>query len=227
MHFSAKMYSSKYSLSLEHVNLNWVFCHYAQWDISPNHSVVLSLTRVSCFFHPSMRCAGLLIIGMIIFHLTKLDLNSWISIWTSAHCVSGWLKSEYFIHLFHFLWCSIFSPFPFTLLRYALSLLHLLQWLRHTTSHMSPTLNTIDTSADIIPVHSLSPHTCMSTTIISCILLQRLPLRAICVKNFTMKHLPTSTKHVPVIVCPSALFIPQNLQNLVLTVLHKLLKLCL
>ena len=45
---------------------------------------------------------------------------------------------------------------------------------------MSPTLNTIDTSADIIPVHSLSPRTCMSTTIISCILLQRLPEGRLC-----------------------------------------------
>ena len=60
LHFPAKTYSSKYSSSLEHIDLDWVFCHYAQWDISPNHSVVLSLTWVSCSFHPSVWCAVLL-----------------------------------------------------------------------------------------------------------------------------------------------------------------------
>ena len=60
LHFPAKTYSSKYSSSLEHIDLNWVFFHYAWWDISPNHSVVLSLTWVSCSLHPSMRCAVLL-----------------------------------------------------------------------------------------------------------------------------------------------------------------------
>ena len=85
--------------------------------------------------------------------------------------------------MFHFLWCSIFSP----LLFFAM--------LSHCHTYIS---NTIDTNADIIPVHSLSFCACMSAMIISCILLQRLPLRVICTKNFTMKHLPTSTKCVHV-----------------------------
>lgn len=46
LHFPAKTYSCKYSSSLEHVDLNWIFCHYARWDFSPDHSVVLSLSRV-------------------------------------------------------------------------------------------------------------------------------------------------------------------------------------
>ena len=69
LHFPAKTYSSKYSSSLEHVDIDWVFCHYARWDVSPDHSVVLSLSRVSCSLRPSVRFAVLLslIIGMIIF----------------------------------------------------------------------------------------------------------------------------------------------------------------
>lgn len=49
LHFPAKTYSSKYSSSLEYVDLDWIFCHYARWDVSPDRSVVLSLSRVSLF----------------------------------------------------------------------------------------------------------------------------------------------------------------------------------
>ena len=45
LHFPAKTYSSKHS-SLELVDLDWIFCHYACWDLSPSYSVVLSLSRV-------------------------------------------------------------------------------------------------------------------------------------------------------------------------------------
>ena len=46
LHFPTKTYASTHSLSLEHVDLNWIFCHYAHWDLSPDHSVVLSLSWV-------------------------------------------------------------------------------------------------------------------------------------------------------------------------------------
>ena len=46
-YFPASMYSSKYSPSLECVDFDSIFCHYARWDVSPDRSVVLSLSRVS------------------------------------------------------------------------------------------------------------------------------------------------------------------------------------
>ena len=45
LHFPTKTYSSKHS-SLECIDLDWIFCHYACWDLSPGYSVVLSLSRV-------------------------------------------------------------------------------------------------------------------------------------------------------------------------------------
>ena len=46
LHFLARTYSSTHSLSLEHVDLGWIFCHYAHWYLLPDHSVVLSLRYV-------------------------------------------------------------------------------------------------------------------------------------------------------------------------------------
>ena len=46
LHFLAGTYYSTHSLSLEHIDLDWIFCHYAHWDLSPDHSVVLSLSWV-------------------------------------------------------------------------------------------------------------------------------------------------------------------------------------
>ena len=43
LHSPTKTYSSKHSL-LEHVDLDWIFCHYTCWDLSPDYSVVLSLS---------------------------------------------------------------------------------------------------------------------------------------------------------------------------------------
>ena len=42
LHFPAKTYSSKYSLLFEHIGLDQIFCHYACWDLSLDHLVVLS-----------------------------------------------------------------------------------------------------------------------------------------------------------------------------------------
>lgn len=69
--FPAKTYSSKYSSSLEHIDLDWVTYHYMQWDILPNHSVVLSLTQVCCSFHPSMRFVLLLITGIFVSYIAE------------------------------------------------------------------------------------------------------------------------------------------------------------
>ena len=57
-HFSAKLYSSCLSEELEVVHVDWVLCHFVRWQISSEHVVVLSLSRVSCFGLP--------------FHLTNL-----------------------------------------------------------------------------------------------------------------------------------------------------------
>ena len=57
-HFSAKLYSSCLSEELEVVHVDWVLCHFVCWQISSEHVVVLSLSRVSCFGLP--------------FHLTNL-----------------------------------------------------------------------------------------------------------------------------------------------------------
>jgi hypothetical protein len=45
-HFPAKVYSMQLSESLEQVELDWVFSHYARWNFSREHAVVLSLNRV-------------------------------------------------------------------------------------------------------------------------------------------------------------------------------------
>jgi hypothetical protein len=45
-HFAAKLYSSHLSQTLELVHVNWVMCHFARWQISSEHVVVLSLSRV-------------------------------------------------------------------------------------------------------------------------------------------------------------------------------------
>ncbi len=45
-YFPAKLYSSQLSPTLELVQLDWIFSHYARWNFSRDHSVVLSLNRV-------------------------------------------------------------------------------------------------------------------------------------------------------------------------------------
>ncbi|KIM75637.1 hypothetical protein PILCRDRAFT_78636, partial [Piloderma croceum F 1598] len=45
-HFAAKLYSSHLSLTLELVCVSWVMCHFAQWQISSEHVIVLLLSQV-------------------------------------------------------------------------------------------------------------------------------------------------------------------------------------
>jgi hypothetical protein len=45
-HFPAKMYLSHLSQSLERVELDWIYSHYARWNFSSQYAVVLSLNRV-------------------------------------------------------------------------------------------------------------------------------------------------------------------------------------
>jgi hypothetical protein len=45
-HFPAKLYSSQLSVELEQVQLDWIYSHYARWNLSATQSVVLSLSRV-------------------------------------------------------------------------------------------------------------------------------------------------------------------------------------
>ena len=45
-HFPAKLYSSQLSVELERVQLDWIYSHYARWNLSATQSVVLSLSRV-------------------------------------------------------------------------------------------------------------------------------------------------------------------------------------
>jgi len=42
--FAAKLYSSRLSEELEVVHVDWVLCHFAHWQISSEHVVVLSLS---------------------------------------------------------------------------------------------------------------------------------------------------------------------------------------
>ena len=49
-HFAAKLSSSRLSEELEVVQVDWVLCHFARWQISLEHVVVLSLSQVSCCF---------------------------------------------------------------------------------------------------------------------------------------------------------------------------------
>jgi hypothetical protein len=46
LHFPAKLYSSSIHDTLEVVCVDWVLCHFAQWQISSDHVVILSLSRV-------------------------------------------------------------------------------------------------------------------------------------------------------------------------------------
>lgn len=45
--FPAKIYSSTLSTDLELVDPEWVMSHYARWDYTPGHVVVVSLSKVS------------------------------------------------------------------------------------------------------------------------------------------------------------------------------------
>jgi hypothetical protein len=45
--FPAKLYASALADELEVVELDWVTCHFARWQISSEHVVVLSLSKVS------------------------------------------------------------------------------------------------------------------------------------------------------------------------------------
>jgi hypothetical protein len=46
--FPAKLYSSQLSVELEQVQVDWIYSHYARWNLSATQSVVLSLSRVCC-----------------------------------------------------------------------------------------------------------------------------------------------------------------------------------
>ena len=45
-HFPAKLYSSGIHDTLEVVHVDWVLCHFARWQMSSDHVVILSLSRV-------------------------------------------------------------------------------------------------------------------------------------------------------------------------------------
>jgi hypothetical protein len=45
-YFKAKMYSSKMGIDLEVVHVDWVVSHYARWEVTQEHAVVLNLSRV-------------------------------------------------------------------------------------------------------------------------------------------------------------------------------------
>jgi hypothetical protein len=45
-YFPAKLYSSRLSQTLELVHLDWISAHYARWNFTPDHAIVLSLNRV-------------------------------------------------------------------------------------------------------------------------------------------------------------------------------------
>jgi hypothetical protein len=47
--FPAKLYSSSLSSHLENVKVSWVISHFVRWEISSNHVVILSLSRVSTY----------------------------------------------------------------------------------------------------------------------------------------------------------------------------------
>lgn len=47
LHFPAKLYSSNSSSTLESINPDWIYCHYARWTMDENHAVILKLTKVS------------------------------------------------------------------------------------------------------------------------------------------------------------------------------------
>jgi len=48
IHFPVKLYSSSLADVLEVVHIDWIMCHFARWQMSPEHVAVLSLSRV-CF----------------------------------------------------------------------------------------------------------------------------------------------------------------------------------
>lgn len=52
--FPAKMYSSHVSPSLERVEVGWIYSHYARWELSAEHAVVLSLNHVHHIFLASV-----------------------------------------------------------------------------------------------------------------------------------------------------------------------------
>jgi hypothetical protein len=45
-YFPAKLYHSQLSDVLEEVKIDWVMCHYARWEMSSEHAVVLILSKV-------------------------------------------------------------------------------------------------------------------------------------------------------------------------------------
>jgi hypothetical protein len=49
-HFPAKLYSSNMCDELEIMHVDWIMCHFARWQISSEHVVVLSLSQVRFLF---------------------------------------------------------------------------------------------------------------------------------------------------------------------------------
>jgi len=45
--FPASLYQARVSETLEAVEVDWVLCHYARWNVTAKHAVVLMLTKVS------------------------------------------------------------------------------------------------------------------------------------------------------------------------------------
>ena len=50
-HFPAKLYSSNMCDKLKIVHVDWIMCHFSQWQISSEHVVVSSLSQVHFHFH--------------------------------------------------------------------------------------------------------------------------------------------------------------------------------
>jgi hypothetical protein len=49
-HFPAKLYASQLGDTLEIVKVDWVMSHFVRWDMSRDHAIVLSLSRVRVLF---------------------------------------------------------------------------------------------------------------------------------------------------------------------------------
>jgi hypothetical protein len=68
-YFKAKIYSSEMCADLEIVHVDWVVSHYARWDVTLGHAVVLNLSRV-CFVTMILYYCGL-------YYITGLTSTVW------------------------------------------------------------------------------------------------------------------------------------------------------
>jgi hypothetical protein len=64
-YFPAQTFSTQLSATLEHVHTDWIFGHYARWNLSSDHAIVLSLSRVSSIL-PVIFGSNYVLLGMIL-----------------------------------------------------------------------------------------------------------------------------------------------------------------